>query len=52
MNPVEIQDFKKIAHRFRRIYEIYLTLMKENQSITTWNRLDLGTLRKILTNVA
>ena len=41
---VEVQDFKNIPERSRGIHEIYLKLMKINQIITTWNRLDLETL--------
>ena len=28
---VEVQDFRKMTHHFRRIYGIYLTLLKNNQ---------------------
>ena len=31
-------------YHFKRIYVIYLKLMKENQKIPTYNRLDLETL--------
>ena len=42
--PNEVQDFKNFADHCRRIYEIYLKLIKIYQNITTCNRLDLETL--------
>ena len=41
--PVEVQDCKKITDHFREIYKIYPNLIKENQRMSTWNRLDLQT---------
>ena len=42
--PVEVQDFRKITHRSRGIYEIHLKLVKKNRNITTRNHLDLETI--------
>ena len=43
--PVEVQDLRKIIDDFRGVYEIYLTLIKKNQKISTCNQLDvLGAL--------
>jgi hypothetical protein len=45
IEPVEVQDFKKITHHLRGISRMYLlSFMKKNQIITTCNRLDLETL--------
>ena len=38
--PVEVQDCRKITHRFQRIYRIYPNLIKENRRMSTCNRLD------------
>ena len=40
--PVEVQDFRKITHRFGGIYRIYPK--ENNQKIVTCNWLDLKTL--------
>jgi hypothetical protein len=42
--PVEVQDCRKITDHFKGIYKIYPNLMKENQRMSTCNRLDLQTL--------
>ena len=42
--PIEVQDVRKIIDHFRRIYGIYLNVIKTNQKITTCNHLDLETL--------
>ena len=50
--PIEVQDFRKIAHCLRGIYGIYLKSVKENQKMSTCNHLDLKTLgsRPIMPN--
>jgi hypothetical protein len=40
----QFQDYKKITGHFRGIYRICPNLMKENQRMSTCNRLDLQTL--------
>ena len=42
--PVEIQDYRKITDCFKGIYKAYPNLIKENQRMSTCNRLDLQTL--------
>ena len=43
--PVKVQGFEKINDQLRKIYGIYSNFfLKNNQKITTYNRLDLGTL--------
>ena len=42
--PVEVQDCRKITDRFRGIYRIYPNFVRENQRMSTCNRLDLQTL--------
>ena len=42
--PVEVQDFRKITHHFREIYEIFLKLTKKHRKMWTCNQLDLETL--------
>ena len=42
--PVEVHDGRKIPDHFRGIYRIYPNLIKENQRMSTCNRLDLQTL--------
>ena len=42
--PVEVQDCRIITDHFRGICRIYLNLIKENQRMSTCNRLDLQTL--------
>ena len=42
--PLEVQDCRKITDHFWGIYEIYPNLTKENQRMSTCNRLDLQTL--------
>ena len=41
--PVEVQDCKKITDHFRETFGIYPNLIKENQRMSTCNRLDLQT---------
>ena len=41
--PVEVQDFRRITHCFRETYKIYPKIIKRNQKIATYNRLDLET---------
>ena len=43
--PVEVQDCRKITDYFRGIYRISPRLIKENQRMSTCNRLDLQTTR-------
>ena len=43
--PVEVQDCRKITDHFRGIYRIYSNLIKENQRMSTYNQLDLQTVR-------
>ena len=31
--PVEVQDFRKITHHFREIYEIFLKLTKKHRKM-------------------
>ena len=42
-SPVEVQDFRKITDRFRRIYRIWPNLVMENRRMSTCDRLDLQT---------
>ena len=42
--PVEVQDFKKITNPSRRIYRIYIKLIKKIRKMSTCNQLDLETL--------
>jgi hypothetical protein len=41
---LEVQNLKKIANHFRRIYETYPKLPKKNQKMSTCNTLGLETL--------
>ena len=43
-NLVEVEDCRKITDHFREIYRIYPNLIKENQRVSTCNRLELQTL--------
>jgi hypothetical protein len=42
--PVEVQDCRKVTDCFRGIYRIHPNSIKENQRMSTCNRLDLQTL--------
>jgi hypothetical protein len=42
--PAKIQDCKVVIDHLRGIYRIHPNLIKENQRMSTWNRLDLQTL--------
>ena len=42
--PVEVEDCRKITDQFRGIYRMYPNLIKENQRMSTCNRLDLQIL--------
>ena len=45
LEPVEVQEFRKITHHLRRICGIFLNFIKKNWKIvTTCNQLDLETL--------
>jgi hypothetical protein len=46
------QDCRKITDHFRRIYRIYPIFMKKNRRMSTYNRLDLQTLRSQTDNYA
>ena len=39
-----LQDFRKISHRFRGIYSIYLKSLKKTRKMSTCNWLDLESL--------
>ena len=43
--PVEVQDFRRIAYHFKGIQKIYLQLIKKNRKMSICKRLDLKTLR-------
>ena len=43
-SPVEVQDFRRITDHLGGIYIIYPNFIKENQRMSTRNRLDLQTL--------
>ena len=51
--PVEVQDCRKINDHFRGIYRILYPnyLVKENQGLSTFNRLDLQTLGSQVLNL-
>ena len=42
--PLKVQDWRKMTNRFRGIYRIYPTLIKDNRRMSPYNRLDLQTL--------
>jgi hypothetical protein len=44
-SPVGVQDFSKATHHSRGIHRTYPDLLKKNRKMSTWNWLDLETLR-------